>query len=64
MLNTERRRRHDVHVLFGDVSFDVRNALWCVNNKIKKNYSFSVSTIKIFISCHENIEIFTRASHS
>ena len=35
MLSTE-RRRHDVHVLFGDVSYDVRNAHWRVNNKIKK----------------------------
>ena len=26
-------------------------------------YSFSVNTIKIFISCNENIQIFTRASH-
>ena len=26
MLSTE-RRRHDVHVLFGDVTYDVRNAL-------------------------------------
>ena len=30
------RRRHDVHVLFGDVSYDVRNVHWRVNNKIKR----------------------------
>ena len=30
------RRRHDVHVLFGYVIYDVRNANWRVNNKIKK----------------------------
>ena len=35
MLSTE-RRRHDVHVLFGDVTYD----------------SFSVNTIKLFISVH------------
>ena len=64
MLSTE-RRRHDVHVLFGDVSYDVRNAHWRVNNKNKKKiYSFSMNTIKIFISCNENVQIFTRASHS
>ena len=64
MLSTE-RRCHDVHVLFGDVSYDVRSAHWCVNNKIKKKiYSFSVNSIKNFISCNENIQIFTRASHS
>ena len=57
--------RHDVHVLFADVTYDVRNAHWRVNNKIKrKNYPFSVNTIKIFISCNENIQMFTRASHS
>ena len=50
MLSTE-RQRHDVHVLFGDVSYDVRNVHWRVNNKIKKKiYSFSVNTIK-FSSC-------------
>ena len=66
-------RRHDVHVLCGDVTYNVRNAHWRVNNKIKrkfkktktkKNYPFSVANIKIFISCNENIQIFTRASHS
>ena len=65
MLNTE-RRRHDVHFLFGDVSdvsYDVRNA-HCKQWNKKKIYSFSVNTIKIFISCNENIQIFTRASHS
>ena len=53
MLSTE-RRRHDVNVLFGDVSYDVRNAHWRIgvfNNKIKKKiYSFSVNTIKKFSS--------------
>ena len=65
MLITE-RRRHDVNVLFGDVRYDVRNVQWRVKKKEnkKKIYSFSVNTIKIFISCNENIQIFTRASHS
>ena len=65
MLNTE-RRRHDVHVLFGDVRYDVRNMQWRVKkNKIKRKFTlFSVNTIKIFISCNENIQIFTLASHS
>ena len=35
MLSTE-RQRHDVHVLFGDVIYDVRNAHWRVNKKKKK----------------------------
>ena len=30
-----RRRRHDVHVLFGNVRYDVRNAHSPVNNKKK-----------------------------
>ena len=34
-----RRRRHDVHVLFGDVRYDVRNAHWPVNNKIKRKFT-------------------------
>ena len=38
MLSIE-RRRHDVHVLFGDVSFDVRNAHWHVKNKIKRKFT-------------------------
>ena len=64
MLSTE-RRRHDVHVLFGDVSFDVRSAHWLVNNKIKRKFTlFSVNTREKFISCNENIQIFTRAAHS
>ena len=33
------RRRHDVHVLFGDVSYDVRNTHWRVNNKIKRKFT-------------------------
>ena len=63
LLSTE-RRRHDVHVLFGDVSYDVRNP-WCVNNKIKQeNLLFFSEYHKIFISCNENIQIFTLALHS
>ena len=38
MLRTE-RRRHDVHVLFVDVSYDVRSAHWHVNNKIKRKFT-------------------------
>ena len=38
MLRTE-RRRHDVHVLFGDVSYDVRSVHWHVNNKIKRKFT-------------------------
>ena len=38
MLSTE-RRRHDVHVLFGDISYDVRNVHWRVNNKIKRKFT-------------------------
>ena len=61
MLNTE-RRCHDVHDLFGDVSYDVRNAHWRVHNKIKKeNLLFFSEYHKIFISCNENIQIFPRA---
>ena len=56
--------RHDVHVLFDDVSYDVRSAHWRVNNKIKKIYSSTVIILKFFTSCNENIHIFTRASHS
>ena len=49
MLSTE-RQRHDVHVLFGDVIYDVRNAHWRVNIKIKRKFTlFSVNTIK---NCH------------
>ena len=60
-LSTE-HQRHDVHVLFGDFSYDVRNAHWRVNIKIKRKFTlFSVNTIKIFILCNENIQIFTRA---
>ena len=41
---------HDVHVLFGDISYDVRSAHWHVNNKIKiKLPLFSVNTIKTFV---------------
>ena len=64
MLSTE-HRCHDVHVLLGEVPYDLRNAHWPVNNKIKKKiYSFSVNTINILISCNENIQIFTHSSHS
>ena len=64
MLSTE-RRRHDFHVLFGDVIYDVRIAHWRVNNKMKRKFTlFSEYHKKKFISCNENIQIFTRASHS
>ena len=64
MLSTE-RRRHDVHVLFRDVSYDVRNVHRHVNNKIERKFTlFSVNTIKNFISSNENMQIFTSASHS
>ena len=50
MLSTE-RRRHDVHVLFGDVIYDVRNAHWRENNEIKRKFTlFSVNIIKKFSS--------------
>ena len=39
MLKSTERRRHDVHVLFGDVSYDVRKAHWRVNNKIKRKFT-------------------------
>ena len=38
MLSTE-RRRHDVHVLFGDVRYDVRNVQWRVKNKTKRKFT-------------------------
>ena len=38
MLSTE-RRRYDVHVLFGDVCYDARNAHWRVNNNIKRKFT-------------------------
>ena len=38
-LSTTEHQRHDVHVLFGDVNYDVRNAHWRVNNKIKRNFT-------------------------
>ena len=50
MLSTERRRR-DVHVLFGDVSYDVRNAHWRVNNKIKKE------NVLFFSVYHKNFHL-------
>ena len=62
MLSTE-RRHHEVHVLFGDVGYDVRNAHWRVNNKIKRKFTLFSEYHKIFITCNENIQIFTRASH-
>ena len=48
MLSTE-RRRHDVHVLFGDVIYDVRNAHWRKNKKEKENLLF------FFSEYHKNI---------
>ena len=59
MLSTE-RRRHDVYVLFGDVVMTPEARI----GVLIKNTLFSVTTIKIFISCNENIQIFTRASYS
>ena len=59
-LSTERRHHH-VHILFDELSYDVRSAHWHGNNKI---YSVSVSTMKIFISCNENIQIFPLTPHS
>ena len=51
------RRRHDAHVLFDDVVMKSEaRAHWHVTNKI--------NITKIFISCNENIQIFTRAWHS
>ena len=47
MLSTE-RRCHDIHVLFGDVSYDIRNAHWHVNNKIKR---------KFFSEYHKNFHL-------
>ena len=45
MLSTECRRY--IHVLFDGVSYEVRSAHSCVNNKTKKKInSFSVNTIK------------------
>ena len=38
MLSTE-CRRHDVHVLFGDIIYDVRNAHWPINNKMKRKFT-------------------------
>ena len=57
MWNTE-RLRHDVHVLFGDVSYDIRNAHWRVNNWVKEillffqwiQWQFSSRVMKTFIS--------------
>ena len=49
MLSTE-SRRHDVHVLFGDVIYDVRNAHWRVNKKIKRKKLFFSEYHKKFLS--------------
>ena len=49
MLSTE-RRRDDVHVLFGDVIYDVRNLRWRVNNEIKRNFLFFSEYHKKFSS--------------
>ena len=70
MLSTE-RRRHDVHVLFGDISYDVRNAHWRVNNKIKRKFTlfseyhkkFSSRVMKTFkfslvLRTRENTDVF------
>ena len=55
MLSTE-RRRHDVHVLFGDVIYDVRNAHW----RVMKTFKFSLvlrtrENTDVFISLDDNI---------
>ena len=49
MLSTG-RRRHDVLVMFGDVIYDVRNAHWRVNNKIKRKFTLFQWTPKTFSS--------------
>ena len=50
---------NDIHILFDDVSYVDRST------QIKKKiYSFSENTIKKFISCNDNFQIFTCASHS
>ena len=38
MLSSE-RRRHDVNVLFDDVTYDVRSAHCLVNNRIKRTFT-------------------------
>ena len=53
MLSTE-RRRHDVHVLFGDISYDFRNAQWRVNNKIKRKFTL----FQFHIHTRENTDVF------
>ena len=47
MLSTDRWRNY-VHVLFGDVSYDVRN--WLVNNQIKRKITLFKWLQKIFSS--------------
>ena len=48
-------RSHAFHVLFDDVSYDIRSMHWHVNNKIKRKFTLSsVNTIKTFISCIVN----------
>ena len=39
VLSTE-RQRHGVHVLFDDVSYDVRSAHFRINNKLKRKFIF------------------------
>ena len=48
-LSTE-RRRHDVHVLFGDVIYDARNAHWRVKNKINRKFT-------LFTEYHKNFHL-------
>ena len=70
MLSTK-RRRHDVLVMFGDVSYDVRNAPWRVNNKIKRKLTLfqwtpkkissrvmKTFTLSLVLRTHENIDVF------
>ena len=55
---------HGIHVLFDDISYDVRSAHWYVNNKIKRKFNlFLMNTTEIFVSCNENIKIFILALH-
>ena len=69
MLSTE-YRTHDVHVLFGDVSYEVRSAHWCINNKVKRKFTlfseyhkFSFHVMKTFkfslmLCIRENTDVF------
>ena len=43
------RRRHDVHVLFGEVSYAVRSVHWRVNNTIRRKFILFSEYQKNFI---------------